>query len=205
MTIPRRNSRSAATDRSPQRELWVGRRIGTKPRRGDRIVSVVPSGLGVLGNSLSHSSRCGLLSSAPPVLSRPRPSSSRGRAKPPAEPHRGRLLTIRHLAASLVSSGTHRGRARHSERAVGSTGVPNTTGIRRRAEDCPPYLPWSSAGKHRTLSVNRTRRPSERGREGRAQKTSPDGAVRHPSHPRDLRAVFSIPFTTSCSFMSIRG
>ncbi len=151
-----------------------------------------------------------------------------GRAKPPGEPPCGRLLNLKHLAGSPASSGTHRGRARHSVRAVGSTGVPGPLGIQRRAEDCPPYLVPSSSGKHRTSTGARARIPSERGLSGRsgrdrseaarrslvrtsawtrcgpecrAPKTSPNGGSPHPWHPRDLWAAFA----TSCSFVPIRG
>ena len=224
----RHASRRAAADSSPQRELWVRAGNASELRRGDRGFSSAPPELNH-PDSPTPGSRPGLLSAAPPVLSRPAPPSITGKAKPSGEPPHGRLLTTRHLAGSPGSSGTHRGRARHSVRAVGSPGVPDPMGIRRRAEDCPPCLLLSSSGKHRTSIGTRARMSSERGLpgrsgrdrsepvrrsfsrasawtrcgpEGRAPKTSPDGAIPHPCHPQ---AVSSILFTTSCSFVSIRG
>jgi hypothetical protein len=69
-------SRGAATDRSPQRELWVGQRNGIEPRRGGRNVSVAPPGL-ARSTAPTPGSRPGLLSDAPPVL-RTEPASRRG-------------------------------------------------------------------------------------------------------------------------------
>ena len=194
------SSRGAAADSSPQRELWVRAGNVCESRRGDTRFSAAPLGLAHRG-SPTPGSRPGLLSSAPPVLQRLRPSSSAGRA-------------------------------RHSVRALRSPTVPDAIGLRRRAEDCPPYHLRSRAEKHRTSTAGRTLKASERGLpgrsgrnrsqairrfptqpsvrkrcgpEGRAPKTSPGRAVPHPFHPRDLWAVSSIPFTTSRPFVFIRG
>ena len=228
---PSRGSRGAAADSSPQRELWVRAGNVCEPRRGDTGFSSAPPGLAHRG-SPTPGSQPGLLSSAPPVLRRPWPSSSTGRAKPPGEPPHGRLLPPRHLAGSLRLTGAITGRARHYVRAVESPAVPDAMDLRRRAEDCPPYLLQSSSGEHPTSTWKRTLKASERGfpgrsgrnrsqairrfptqpsvrkrcgPQGRAPKTPPDRPVPPPFHPRDLWAVSSIPFTTSCSFMSIRG
>ncbi len=227
----RHTSRGAAADSSPQRELWVCGGNACEPRRGDRRLSSAPPELNH-PDSPTPGSCPGLLSSAPPVLRRPAPSSITGRAKPPGEPPCGRLLNLKHLAGSPVSSATRPGRVRHSVRAAGSTGVLDPMGIRRRAEDCPTYLLLSSAGKYRTSIGTRARMTSERGLpgrsgqdrseavrrflertspwtrcgpEGRAPKTPPDGAVPHPCHTRDPWAVFSIPFITSFPFVTSGG
>ena len=225
------SSRGAAADSSPQRELWVRAGNVCESRRGDTRFSAAPLGLAHRG-SPTPGSRPGLLSSAPPVLQRLRPSSSTGRAKPPGEPPQGQLLTTRLLVGSRRSTGANSGRARHSVRALRSPTVPDAIGLRRRAEDCPPYHLRSRAEKHRTSTAGRTLKASARGLpgrsgrnrsqairrfptqssvrkrcrpEGRAPKTSPGRAVPHPFHPRDLWAVSSIPFTTSRPFVFIRG
>ena len=197
---PIRSSRGAAADSSPQRELWVQAGNVCEPRTGDKRFSAAPPGLAQPG-SPTPGSRPGLLSSAPPVLRQTRPSSSTGRA-------------------------------RHSVRAVGSPAVPDAMGLRRRAEDCPPYHLRSRSGEHPTSTGKRAFKASERGLpgrsgrnrsqairrfptqpsvrkrcgpEGRTPKTSPDHPVPHPCHPRDLWADVSPLFTTSCSFVFIRG
>ncbi len=102
---PRRGSRGAATDSSPQRELWVQAVNVRESRRGDTRFSSAPPELTHRG-SRSPGSRPGLLSSAPPVLSPPRTST--GRAKPPGEPPHGWVLTMWHLAGSQRSTGAKR-------------------------------------------------------------------------------------------------
>ena len=226
-----RSNRRAAADSSTLRELWVQAGNVCEPRRGDRSFSSAPPVLVPFAHS-TPGSRPGLLSSAPPVLRRPAPSSITGRAKPPGEPPHGPLLTIQHLAGSLRSTGANSGRARHSVRAAESPGVPDAMGLRRRAEDCPPYLLRSHSGENPTSTGKRTLKPSERGLsgrsgrnrseavrrflaqtaawtrcgpEGRAPKTPPDHPVPHPFHPRDPWAVLNFPFPASCSFVSIVG